>query len=252
MTSTIGTRRPPRSSMKPLPRKAWPQEKRVLGKQVRTSNKIPWSTVIGVVGNVRQEALDQEPQPAIYVPAGEIGSRMNVIVRSKGDPGSLFGPVREIVRQLDPGSAVFDVLTLQQRVDRSLWARRTYTWLFAAFGAIALLLAAAGIYGIISYGVTQRTREIGIRIAVGAKPHEILGLVVREGMALVAIGIAVGTVGAALATRLLQSQLAGLSPRDAWSFSAAGFVLISAALAANLIPARRAASVDPIRALRVE
>jgi putative ABC transport system permease protein len=233
-------------------RKAWPQEKRVLGKQVRTSNKIPWSTVIGVVGNVRQEALDQEPQPAIYVPAGEIGSRMNVIVRSKGDPGSLFGPVREIVRQLDPGSAVFDVLTLQQRVDRSLWARRTYTWLFAAFGAIALLLAAAGIYGIISYGVTQRTREIGIRIAVGAKPHEILGLVVREGMALVAIGIAVGTVGAALATRLLQSQLAGLSPRDAWSFSAAGFVLISAALAANLIPARRAASVDPIRALRVE
>jgi putative ABC transport system permease protein len=141
---------------------------------------------------------------------------------------------------------------LQQRVDRSLWARRTYTWLFAAFGAIALLLAAAGIYGIISYGVTQRTREIGIRIAVGAKPHEILGLVVREGMALVAIGIAVGTVGAALATRLLQSQLAGLSPRDAWSFSAAGFVLISAALAANLIPARRAASVDPIRALRVE
>jgi ABC-type antimicrobial peptide transport system permease subunit len=160
--------------------------------------------------------------------------------------------VREIVRQLDPGSAVFDVFTLHQRVDRSLWTRRMYTWLFAAFGVMALLLAATGIYGIISYAVTQRTREIGIRMAVGAKPREVLGLILREGMILVVIGIVIGSVGALLATRLLQSLLAGVSPSDAWSFSTAGLVLILAALAANLIPARRAASIDPIRALRAE
>ena len=153
---------------------------------------------------------------------------------------------------MDPGLPMFEIRTMRERMERSLWARRTYSWLFGVFAGAALVLAVAGIYGVVSYAVTQRTHEIGIRMALGAEPGQVLGQVLMEGMALVGTGVAIGLAGAALATRLLQPLLAGVSPHDPWAFAAVGLALTLAALAASLVPARRAATVDPVRALRFE
>jgi ABC-type antimicrobial peptide transport system permease subunit len=133
-----------------------------------------------------------------------------------------------------------------------LWARRAYSWLFGAFALVALILAAAGIYGVISYAVTQRTREIGIRMALGATPGEVLGGVLRTGMVLVAIGAAIGLTATLLAARLLETLLFGVSPRDPLIYSAVILGVACVGLLANFVPARRAAAVDPMRALRVE
>jgi putative ABC transport system permease protein len=141
---------------------------------------------------------------------------------------------------------------MQDRLDRSLWARRSYSWLFAAFGAIALAMAAGGIYGVVSYTITQRTREIGIRMALGARPMDVIAQVLREGLVLITLGTAIGMICAWPATRLMQTLLAGVSPHDPLAYVAVTLLLSTAALLANLIPALRAASIDPVRALRFE
>jgi ABC-type antimicrobial peptide transport system permease subunit len=147
---------------------------------------------------------------------------------------------------------MFNIRTMAERMDRSLWTRRAYSWLFAAFGAAAMLLAAAGIYGVISFTVSQRTREIGIRIALGAQPGQVMRGVLGRGMALVAIGAAVGVPVALVAGRLLGEMLFGVSPRDGMTHAAVQFVVGATGLAANYVPARRAASVEPMQALRSE
>jgi ABC-type antimicrobial peptide transport system permease subunit len=141
---------------------------------------------------------------------------------------------------------------MQERLDQSLWARRAYSWLFGAFAGVALLLAAAGIYGVISYAVSQRTREIGIRMALGAQPGTVLGEVLRSGMLLVLIGLAAGVAGALAASSLLETILFGVSPREWTIYAVVAIGVIGVGLLANILPARRAASVDPIRALRAE
>ncbi len=161
---------------------------------------------------------------------------MNIVLHSGVDPTSLIAAARETVRRADPDLALYDVLTMQARMERSLWVRRTYSWLFGVFAALALALAIAGIYGVVSYAVTQRTREIGIRMALGANPSQVLGGVLREGMLLAAIGVAIGIAGALAATRLLESLLAGVSPHDPWAFVAVSIGLGVATLAANFIP----------------
>ena len=160
--------------------------------------------------------------------------------------------MRRRFRERDADLAPAQMRTMEDRINRSLWTRRTYSWLFGVFASIALVMAIAGIYGVISYAVTQRTREIGIRMALGAEPGQVLGAILREGMTLAAIGLAIGLAGAFAATRLLQSLLAGVSPHDPWAFLAVSMVLIAAAFAANFIPARRAARIDPMHALRFE
>ena len=235
-------------------RRYWPAGA-ALGKRVayRGETSPVWLTVVGVARDTRHYGLDQEVRPALYMPYRQQASLgMTIAVRSRIDLQSLIGASRETVRRLDPDLALYQVRTMQERLERSLWARRTYSWLFAVFAGIALLLAVAGIYGVVSYAVTQRTREIGIRMALGAEPRQVLKQVLREGMLLVGIGVAIGLGGALIATRLLETLLAGVSPRDPWAFTGVSLALGLAALAANLIPARRAASVDPMRALRFE
>ncbi len=227
-------------------RRFWPGELNVLGKQV-TFGGNEWMTVVGVVETVRHDGLDRELRPGVYLPARLI-SQMTVIVRGSID----IAAVREIIRQLDSSTALFDVHTMEERVDRSLWMRRTYSSIFAGFAAIALLLSVAGIYGVVSYTVAQRTREIGIRMALGAKPAQVLSQVMWQGMSLVGIGFIAGVPAALFATRPLESLLVGISTHDTWTFLAVGVLLVTSAFAANLVPARRAALVDPIRALRNE
>ena len=138
------------------------------------------------------------------------------------------------------------------RLDQSLWARRAYSWLFGVFAAIAILLAAAGVYGVASYSVSQRTREIGIRVALGARPAQVLAQVLRSGMTLVSIGVATGILLTSWAAGLLDGMLFGVSSRDPVIYVAVAIVIAAVALAATLLPARRAATVDPLRTLRFE
>ena len=212
-----------------------------------------WFTITGVVRDVRQEGLEQPIAPAVYIPNRFPAlPAMTIVMRSTVDPNALISSARSIIHQMDPDLTIFDVQTMQERLDRSLWTRRTYSWLFGVFAGLALIMAIAGIYGVISYAVTQRTREIGIRIALGAEPRQVLAEVLRQGMTLATVGVLIGLIGAFAATRLLQSLLAGISPHDPWAFAAVSILLVVAALVANLIPARRASKVDPMVALRFE
>ncbi len=231
----------------------WPKADPI-GKRVSYRGTKPqWMRVIGVARDTRHYGLDKDPRPELYIPyRQQPGSSMNLVLHSSVDATSLISVSREVVRRADPDLAMFSIRTMQERLERSLWARRTYSWLFGVFAALALALAVAGIYGVVSYTVTQRTREIGIRMALGANPSQVLRGVIRDGMLLAGIGTALGIIGALAATRLLESLLAGVSPHDPWAFIAVSIGLGLATLAANFIPARRAAAVDPMRALHFE
>jgi putative ABC transport system permease protein len=177
---------------------------------------------------------------------------MTIILRGSMDPKVLVGPAREIVRHLDPDIPMYAIQTMTEQLDRSLWGRRAYSWLFGAFAMIAILLAAAGVYGMISYAVSQRTQEIGIRVALGARPEQVLREVLLSGMGVVSIGVAAGLVCSLWATRLLQKLLFGVSSHDPLIYAAVVLGIIGVGLLANLVPARRAAAVDPMQALRFE
>lgn len=225
-----------------------------VGKRVSFRSKKPeWMRVVGVARNVKHDGLDQDSKPEVYMPyRQQPRSQMDVVLDSRVDPASLIGAARGVVRRADADLAPYEIRTMRERLERSLWARRTYSWLFGVFAAIALALAMAGIYGVVSYAVTQRTREIGIRMALGADAARVLAAVLGEGMALAAAGVGIGLIGALGATRLIGSLLVGVSPHDPWAFAAVSIGLAVVALAANWIPARRAARVDPMEALRLE
>jgi predicted permease len=231
----------------------WPG-KSALGKRVRYNNpKSTWMQVVGIYRDEKHYGLDQEVRPSVFQPYPQIPYRsMSIVLRSSGDQRSLVEPARQILRRMDADLPMYDVRTMTERLERSLWARRAYSWLFGAFALVALILAAAGIYGVISYAVTQRTREIGIRMALGATPRKVLGGVLRSGMALVAIGAALGLTATLLAARLLETLLFGVSPRDPLIYAAVILGVACVGLLANFVPARRAAAVDPMLALRVE
>ena len=209
--------------------------------------------MVGVTRDEKHYGLDQEVKPSVFLPMrGLPRDSMSVVLRSAIDPRQMIAPAREVVRQMDPDLPLYRVTTMAERLSRSLWARRAYSWLFASFAVVALLLAAAGIYGVVSYAVSQRTQEIGIRMALGAQPSQVLGEVLRSGMLLAGLGVAIGLAVAFWAVRLLQGLLFGVSPRDPIVFMAVAAVVAGVALLANLIPARRASAIDPMRALRFE
>jgi ABC-type antimicrobial peptide transport system permease subunit len=192
-------------------------------------------------------------RPGVFMPfTMNPHSSLFMVLRSAADVRGLIGPVRETIRQVDPGLAMFDVRMMTERLDRSLWTRRACSWLFGAFAAVAILLAVAGIYGVVSFTVSRRTREIGIRIALGARPGQVLLGVLASGMALVAAGAALGLAASMAIARLLQSMLFGVSGRDYATYGAVMALVVSVGALASSIPARRAASVDPMRALRFE
>jgi putative ABC transport system permease protein len=224
------------------------------GKRIRYSwKKDEWMQVIGVTRDAKHYGLDQEMRPSVYVPHRQRAMEaMSIVLRGAMDPRGLVAPARDVLRQMDQDLPMFDIRTMTEQLDRSLWVRRVYSWLFGAFAAVALVLAAAGIYGVVSYAVSQRTHEIGIRMALGARPDQVLRQVLASGMALTSIGVVVGLAGALWAARLLQTLLFGVSSRDPVIYSAVILGVALVALLANLVPARRAAAVDPMRALRFE
>ena len=211
------------------------------------------STIIGVVADSMHATLDGAIEPMAYWPHPElVYSSMTFVLRASGDPAELAGAARRVIYAIDPAQPVADVQTLDSLLSRSIARARFTSVLLAVFAAVALLLAAVGIGGVMAVSVAQRTREIGIRIAIGAPPPSVIGLVVREGMALALTGLAIGVVGALALARFLDKLLFGVAPTDPLIYLLIAAGLAASALIACLIPARRAARVDPIVALRHE
>ena len=233
----------------------WPGEDAV-GKRVRVGGAdatSPWLTVVGVVGRVKQDALDSEPRIAMYFPHAQFTARsMNLVVRSGADPAALTSQIRQQLKELDPDLPLYGVRTMEDRVDASLAARRFSMLLLTLFAVVAMGLAAIGIYSVLAYLVNQGTRELGIRMALGATPRGVLMLILRQGLAVTAAGVAVGLAGAFVVTRFMAGLLFGVSAIDPLTFVVVPAVLAIAAFVASYAPARRAARVDPMVSLRSE
>src|ERR1043166_8693613 len=209
--------------------------------------------IVGVVADVRNNDFDEQPDPTVYVPYSQKAFlTMNLVVRTTQDPTQITAAVRSEVSALGPGLPVSNVKTLSAMIDERISAKRLMTYILAVFALSALLLAAVGIYGVMSYAVAQRTQEIGIRMALGARAADVLQLVVKNGMSLALIGVAIGLAGAFGLTRLLANLLFHVSPTDVATFGVVSTVLVIVALLACYIPARRATKVDPLVALRDE
>ncbi|HEY4588380.1 MAG TPA: ABC transporter permease [Thermoanaerobaculia bacterium] len=227
-----------------------------VGRQLRIDREAP-HTIVGVVGSVRQAGLDVEPLPEIYFPYVQVGAEgmlgdAVLVVRTSAAPASLTTAVRQAVWSVDPALPLFKVETMEQVVAESLSRQRLSLWLLALFAGMALVLSAAGLYGVISYLVAQRTREIGVRMALGAQTRDVTRLVLRQGARLTAAGIGLGLLGALAFTRVLASLLYGVSARDPLTFTGIAALLAAVALLATWLPARRAARVEPIVAIRRE
>jgi predicted permease len=217
------------------------------------ATKKDWYEVVGVTRDTRHYGLDQEMKPSVFLPFSQAPSNgMFIVLRTAGDVSGLMAPIREVIRQLDASLPAYDVRTMTARLEKSLWTRRIYSWLFAAFAATAILLAALGIYGVTSFAVSQRFREIGIRMALGARPGQVTAKVLGSGMALVAAGVVLGLAASAVASRVLQTLLFQVSTKDVATYAAAVGGVAAIGLLANYIPARRAARIDPMRTLRSE
>ncbi len=225
-----------------------------IGKHIRYSwEPDKWMEVVGVTRDVKHYGLDQEMRGSVYIPYRQDAAHgMTFLLRTPMDPGALAAPAREVLRQVDADLPMFAVATMTERLDNSLWQRRFFSRLAAIFAAVAVLLAAGGIYGVISYAVAQRTQEIGIRVALGAPPMRVMRQVLGHGVLLLSIGLPLGILGALGLAGGLQNVLFGVSPRDFVTYAAMAGVVSVIAFAANLLPARRAALVDPIQALRAE
>ena len=212
-----------------------------------------WREIVGVVRNVKHNGLDAEPRMQIYYPQSQTPvSSMFVALRTSVDPETTFNAVRAAVHAEDASLPLFNVQTMDQRVTASLGTRRFAMGLLAGFAAVALLMAAIGIYGVMAYSVAERRQEIGIRMALGARGRDVLALVLGQGLALTAIGAVVGLCAAFGMTRLLSTMLFGVTSTDPLTFAAIPLILICVSLVAVLVPARRATQVDPIVALRSE
>jgi putative ABC transport system permease protein len=211
------------------------------------------TTIVGVVGNVKQESLTTDVAPEIYVPFSQMPMNgMTLFVRTKSNPADFARTVRAEVLAIDKNQPVYDVKTLDQRVIETIAASRSLMLLFSGFALLALVLASVGTYGIVSYAVSQRTREIGIRMALGARAIDVLRLVLKNGMTLVVAGVALGIGGALALTRFLTTMLFGVTPTDTLTFVVVSLALVAVALVACLVPARRATKVNPLEALRYE
>ena len=224
-----------------------------IGKRLKLGSDSPFSEIVGVARNAKYRNLREQTLPFIYIPLGqEYQSGMTLMVSAAGDPAALVASVRNEMRALNKDIPVFSVQTMEERIGGQLAADRMIAVLLSIFGGGALLLAAIGIYGVMGYAVARRTREIGIRVALGAERRDILRLILGQGLLLIAIGAGVGLVLALAATRVLQSLLFGVSATDPVTFAFVLFVLVSVALLACYLPARRATKVDPLVALRYE
>jgi len=235
--------------------KFWPNED-ALGKQIRFPQfgaKQPWRRVIGIIGPIRGVGLDVPYTPHLFVPAKQVPlNNLIVYIRTSARPEAMEEPVRREIQAVDPDLPVFGVRSLRSVMADSLGARRFAMQVLAFFAATALLLAAIGIYGVMAYVVSQRVREIGVRMALGAQRSDVLRLVVRQGMLLASAGVGVGFIASLALTRLMSGLLFGVSASDPLTLAMFTLLLAAVALLANIVPARRAAMVDPMVALRYE
>ncbi|HEX3093978.1 MAG TPA: ABC transporter permease [Candidatus Angelobacter sp.] len=233
----------------------WPNED-PLGKRISFGDlaaKPEWATVVGVVGRIKQDALDSDSRMALYMPEDQyIGRAMNIVLRTSTDPASMASAVNHELHELDRDLPSYRVITMDQRVAESLSRRRFTTILLTLFAGLALALAALGIYGVMAYLVSQGTRELGIRMALGATPPAILRLVIRQGMVLALCGVGLGLLAAIAFVWLVRGLLFGVRATDPVTFGAIAVLLTAVALLASYIPARRAARIDPMISLRCE
>jgi putative ABC transport system permease protein len=227
-----------------------------IGEQIRWGNNDeydPWTTVIGVVGNTRWHPAERKPGVEVYWSYRQYPSpNTNLLVRTTVNPENMIETIRRVVREVNPEFAIELVKTMDNVVDESVWQRRLWGFVLTAFAGLALLLAAVGLYGVMSYLVEQRTRELGIRLAIGARPSRVVGLVLGGGLKLVSVGIGLGLGLAFLGSKYLARILFGVSATDPVTFLVVPLVLLTVALTACAVPAVRAASIDPLRALRQE
>jgi putative ABC transport system permease protein len=237
-----------------LTRKYFPNED-PLGKRITIDmkdNNVP-TEIIGVVGDVRHMRLDEEVEPVSYWPQPELTySFMTLVIRTRGDAANVAAGARGVIQSLDSEQPVADVRTMESLLANSIARARFSALLLAVFASVALVLAAIGIYGVISYVVAQRRHEIGLRMALGAQARDVVTLVLRNGMMLAGLGVAIGLAGAFALTRVMTTLLFGVTPTDTITFGTVSALLLIVAFLACYIPARRATKVDPLVALRYE
>jgi putative ABC transport system permease protein len=213
----------------------------------------PWRTIVGVVRDVKQYGPDKPSAMALYVPHAQYPVQfMTLVARTSGDPAEMIGTIRKTVQGLDADQVPTNVATMEEVMTNSIQSRRFPMFVLGGFAALALVLAAVGIYGVMSYVVAQRTHEIGIRMALGARTSNVLRLIVGNGLWLAIMGVLLGAAGAFGLTRLMKSLLFGVVPTDVWTFVVVAAGLIAVALVACYLPARRATKIDPLTALRNE
>jgi len=235
-----------------MARRYWPDRDPV-GRRLRIGQNpaLPWNTVVGVVRDVKHDGLDVDGVPHVYVPVNQFRGRvLSLVLRTSLPAITLESQIREGVGSVDPGLPVFNVTSMDEVLDASLASRRFSANLVAGFAVLALLLASIGIYGLLAYMVGQRSREIGLRMALGAGRGDVLKLILQKGVALVVVGIVAGVIAAALSASFMASLLYGVRPRDPGVFTLVPLLLLVVAIAASYIPAWRATKVDPIVALR--
>jgi predicted permease len=223
-----------------------------VGRRIQFNNSDQWAKIVGVVGDVKEFGPDTDAPYEMYLPMEQSTFPGALLVRSIGDPQSVAGVLRRAILDVDPQTAIVDFETLEQAKAKSLQSPRTATSLFSTFAVLAFVIAVAGITSMLALWVKQRKREIGIRMALGASPRSIVGEVLRQGMLLVGIGLAVGVAGALAMTRWMKVLLFQIQPNDIWTFVVASVLLLAAALLACLAPARKASLIDPQTALRAD
>jgi predicted permease len=224
-----------------------------IGRRARGWGK--WFTVVGVVKDSKYHTPNEGALPYFYVPFRQVyraDQGIAVYVRAAGDPNQAVGTLRRAVRAMDPNVSLYDTMAMTEFIRASLFVQKIGAWLLGVLGLVALVLAAVGLYSVMAYSIMQRTHEIGIRVALGAKSSDVLRLVVRQGIGLTAAGVAVGVMAALAVTRLVAGLLMNVSATDPAVFGGAALFLVLVALVASYVPARRAAKIDPNVALRCE
>ena len=239
-----------------MARRFWPEQS-ALGKRFRLLEDSTghWFSVVGVARDFRAEELDNNApvEPSFYVSYRYMPTRnTGLMIRTEGDPAEITSAARRVIREADPTLPIFQVMTLEELRRLGYWSVRLFGWMFSMFAGVALVLASVGVYGVIAYSVSQRTQEIGVRVALGAQSSDVIRMVVRGGALLALLGIGIGLAGALAVTRVIQSLLFDVSATDTVSFVGVTVFLTAVALLASYVPARRATRVDPMTALRTE